>query len=396
MTLLPFAAFAALLLSIALMLAPCGKRVLSGEKQPTLAWLTALTGAFMTAGVPFFALEALSCALAENPSALPQMRFGPFPWAFAALAAGAVCLSGAKRPLWLRALAVVSAAGALVAALCFLAPTASEAFAQTPAFSGAKLPAWLAAALCLAAFAALMFVRGRKQFINFALWPALALVMIFLTGSGLLPLLRSLLATVRSFFSGAFAPDAADGASSGTLAFFAYWLCWSPVLALHAKRASSGRSVRQTVLGVYAAGLGAYALLCAVFGGFGTRLLDSLAAAGETTLALGSGGAQTMAKLMLSLPFGSMCAALLLLSALLTGVSALGTAAEGAAETLLPPGNGRRSAALCFGGVCGAAVIGALYFGASSLGWNVVGYAALPAAAWLLGECVLSTRSLRK
>ena len=392
MTFLSWAALAALILSVLVMLLPCGKRALPGEKQPTLSWLTALAGPFMAAGAPFFALETLSCALAAEPAVFPELRFGPLPWAFAALAAGVVCLDNAKRPSWLRALIAVSAFCAGIAALCFFAPIAGESFALVPVFSGAKLPFWLATVVCTAGFAALMFVRKRKQFINFALWPTLALVMIFLTGSGLAPLLRSLWLTCKAFFTGMFAPAAEGGAASGTPAFFSYWLCWSPILAISARRASSGRTVRQTMLGVYAAGLGAYLALSAVFGAFGVRLLDSLAQAGETTLALGATGAQTMAKLMLSLPFASMCAALLWLSALLMGIAALGAASENTAAMLCPNMESSRALSLCMGCLTGAAAVCSLYFTSAETCRRFITYSAIPSGAWLTGTCALALR----
>lgn len=392
MTFLSWAALAALILSVLVMLLPCGKRALPGEKQPTLSWLTALAGPFMAAGAPFFALETLSCALAAEPAVFPELRFGPLPWAFAALAAGIVCLDSAKRPSWLRVPFVVSAVCAGIAALCFFAPVAGESFALVPVFSGARLPFWLAAVVCTAGFAALMFVRKRKRFINFALWPTLALVMIFLTGSGLTPLLRSLWLTCKAFFTGMFAPAAEGGAASGTTAFFSYWLCWSPILAISARRASAGRTVRQTMLGVYAAGLGAYLALSAVFGAFGVRLLDSLAQAGETTLALGVTGAQTMAKLMLSLPFASMCAALLWLSALLMGVAALGVASENTIAVLYLNIESSRALVLCIGCLIGAAAACALYFTSAETCWQFVTFAVVPSGAWLIGTCVLALR----
>ena len=95
---LVYAACAAFVLSLAALFLPRAKKPLPGEKTPAPAWLASLTGVFMAAGAPLFALERLASGLSADPAFLPGVSFGPLPWAFAALAAAAFCLMGAKRP----------------------------------------------------------------------------------------------------------------------------------------------------------------------------------------------------------------------------------------------------------------------------------------------------------
>ena len=109
---LVYAACAAFVLSLAALFLPRAKKPLPGEKTPAPAWLASLTGVFMAAGVPLFALERLASGLSADPAFLPGVSFGPLPWAFAALAAAAFCLMGAKRPVWLGACAWLSLVGA--------------------------------------------------------------------------------------------------------------------------------------------------------------------------------------------------------------------------------------------------------------------------------------------
>ena len=347
----------------------------------------------MAAGAPLFALERLASGLSADPAFLPGVSFGPLPWAFAALAAAAFCLTGAKRPVWLGACAWLSLVGAGVAACCYFAPVASEAFALVPVFKGAQLSPVILVCVCVLLFIALTFDKKRPKFIYFALWPSLVLLLVFLTGCGLTPFVRSVGHTLRAFLTGFARGFAAIGSESApaanTLAFFAYWFCWSPAVALAARRASSGRSVREVIGGVYAAGLGAYLLLTTVFDAFGLRLLGSLTDAGETTLALGESLSEGAAKLMLSLPFGSMCAALLWLGGMFFLIAAMGVAGESAAE-LISPGEKRRHAlTMLAGGMAGLISLLALAPAQAQLGWRLAGWCAIPAAVWLVGVCAL-------
>lgn len=401
MSALVYAACAAFVLSLAALFLPRAKKPLPGEKTPAPVWLASLTGVFMAAGAPLFALERLASGLAADPSILPGVSFGPLPWAFAALAAAAFCLMGAKRPVWLGACAWLSLVGAGVAACCLFAPVSSEAFALVPVFKGAQLSPVILVCVCVLLFIALTFDKKRPKFIYFALWPSLVLLLVFLTGCGLTPFVRSVGHTLRAFAAGfarAFtATSSSEGApAANTLAFFAYWLCWSPAVALAARRASTGRSVREVIGGVYAAGLGAYLLLTAVFDAFGLRLLDSLADAGETTLALGETLSESAAKLMLSLPFGSMCTALLWLGGMFFLIAAMGVAGESAAE-LVSPGEKRRHAlTLLAGGAAGLISLLALAPGQAQLGWRLAGWCAIPAAVWLAGVCALGAAAKEK
>ena len=349
----------------------------------------------MAAGAPLFALEWLASGLSADPAFLPGVSFGPLPWAFAALAAAAFCLMGAKRPVWLGACAWLSLVGAGAAACCYFAPMACEAFSLVPVFKGARLSPVILICVCVLLFLALTFDKKRPKFIYFALWPSLVLLLVFLTGCGLTPFVRSVGHTLRAFLTGFVRAFAATGSESApaanTLAFFAYWLCWSPAVALAAQRASSGRSVREVIGGVYAAGLGAYLLLTAVFDAFGLRLLGSLADAGETTLALGESLSEGAAKLMLSLPFGSMCAALLWLGGMFFLIAAMGVAGESAAE-LISPGEKRRHAlTMLAGGMAGLISLLALAPAQAQLGWRLAGWCAIPAAVWLVGVCALGS-----
>ena len=86
---LVYAACAAFVLSLAALFLPRAKKPLPGEKTPAPAWLASLTGVFMAAGVPLFALERLASGLSADPAFLPGVSFGPLPWAFAALAQSA-------------------------------------------------------------------------------------------------------------------------------------------------------------------------------------------------------------------------------------------------------------------------------------------------------------------
>ena len=400
MNALIYATCAAFALSLAALFLPRAKTRLPGEKAPAPAWLASLTGVFMAAGAPLFALERLASGLSADPSVLPGVSFGPLPWAFAALAAAAVCLMGAKRPVWLGACAWLSLVGACVAACCFYAPVASEAFALVPVFKGARLSPVILVCVCVLLFIALTFDKKRPKFIYFALWPSLVLLLVFLTGCGLQPFARSLRHTLRAFFTGiadSFAATGGEGApTANTLAFFAYWLCWSPAVALAARRASCGRSVREVIGGVYAAGLGAYLLLTAVFDAFGLRLLRSLADAGETTLALGSAFSENAAKLMLSLPFGSMCAALLWLGGMFFLIAAMGVAGESAAELIAPGEKRRHALTLLAGGASGLISLLALSPGQAQLGWKLAGWCAIPAAIWLIGVCALGACAKEK
>ena len=392
---LVYAACAAFVLSLAALFLPRAKKPLPGEKTPAPAWLASLTGVFMAAGAPLFALERLASGLSADPAFLPGVSFGPLPWAFAALTAAAFCLMGAKRPVWLGACAWLSLVGAGVAACCYFAPVASEAFALVPVFKGAQLSPVILVCVCVLLFIALTFDKKRPKFIYFALWPSLVLLLVFLTGCGLTPFVRSVGHTLRAFLTGFARGFAAIGSESApaanTLAFFAYWLCWSPAVALAARRASSGRSVREVIGGVYAAGLGAYLLLTAVFDAFGLRLLGSLADAGETTLALGESLSEGAAKLMLTLPFGSMCAALLWLGGMFFLIAAMGVAGESAAE-LISPGEKRRHAlTMLAGGTAGLISLLALAPAQAQLGWRLAGWCAIPAAVWLVGVCALGS-----
>ena len=94
---LVYAACAAFVLSLAALFLPRAKKPLPGEKTPAPAWLASLTGVFMAAGAPLFALERLASGLSADPAFLPGVSFGPLPWAFAALAAAAFCLMGADK-----------------------------------------------------------------------------------------------------------------------------------------------------------------------------------------------------------------------------------------------------------------------------------------------------------
>lgn len=400
MSALVYAACAAFVLSVAALFLPRAKKPLPGEKTPAPAWLASLTGVFMAAGAPLFALERLASGLSADPALLPGVSFGPLPWAFAALAAAAFCLTGAKRPVWLGACTWLSLVGAGVAACCYFAPVVSEAFALVPVFKGAQLSPVILVCVCVLLFIALTFDKKRPKFIYFALWPSLVLLLVFLTGCGLTPFVRSVGHTLRAFLTGFARGFAAIGSESApaanTLAFFAYWLCWSPAVALAARRASSGRSVREVIGGVYAAGLGAYLLLTAVFDAFGLRLLGSLTDAGETTLALGESLSEGAAKLMLSLPFGSMCAALLWLGGMFFLIAAMGVAGESAAE-LISPGEKRRHAlTMLAGGMAGLISLLALAPAQTQLGWRLAGWCAIPAAVWLVGVCALGSVAKEK
>ncbi len=400
MSALVYAACAAFVLSVAALFLPRAKKPLPGEKTPAPAWLASLTGVFMAAGAPLFALERLASGLSADPAFLPGVSFGPLPWAFAALAAAALCLMGAKRPVWLGACAWLSLVGAGAAACCYFAPMACEAFALVPVFKGARLSPVILVCVCVLLFIALTFDKKRPKFIHFALWPSLVLLLVFLTGCGLTPFVRSVEHTLRAFATGfarAFTATGSKGApAANTLSFFAYWLCWSPAVALAARRASSGRSVREVIGGVYAAGLGAYLLLTAVFDAFGLRLLGSLTDAGETTLALGESLSEGAAKLMLSLPFGSMCAALLWLGGMFFLIAAMGVAGESAAE-LISPGEKRRHAlTMLAGGMAGLISLLALAPVQAQLGWRLAGWCAIPAAVWLVGVCALGSVAKEK
>lgn len=390
---LVYAACAAFVLSLAALFLPRAKKPLPGEKTPAPAWLASLTGVFMAAGAPLFALERLASGLSADPAFLPGVSFGPLPWAFAALAAAAFCLTGAKRPVWLGACAWLSLVGAGAAACCYFAPVASEAFALVPVFKGARLSPVILVCVCVLLFIALTFDKKRPKFIYFALWPSLVLLLVFLTGCGLTPFVRSVGHTLRAFATGfarAFTATGSKGApAANTLAFFAYWLCWSPAVALAARRASSGRSVREVIGGVYAAGLGAYLLLTAVFDAFGLRLLGSLTDAGETTLALGESLSEGAAKLMLSLPFGSMCATLLWLGGMFFLIAAMGVAGESAAELILPGEKRRHALTMLAGGMAGLISLLALAPAQAQLGWRLAGWCAIPAAVWLVAICAL-------
>lgn len=397
---LVYAACAAFVLSLAALFLPRAKKPLPGEKTPAPAWLASLTGVFMAAGAPLFALERLASGLSADPAFLPGVSFGPLPWAFAALAAAALCLMGAKRPVWLGACAWLSLVGAGAAACCYFAPMACEAFSLVPVFKGVQLSPVILVCVCVLLFLALTFDKKRPKFIYFALWPSLVLLLVFLTGCGLTPFVRSVGHTLRAFATGfarAFTATGSKGApAANTLAFFAYWLCWSPAVALAARRASSGRSVREVIGGVYAAGLVAYLLLTAVFDAFGLRLLGSLADAGETTLALGESLSEGAAKLMLSLPFGSMCAALLWLGGMFFLIAAMGVAGESAAELISPGGKRRHALTMLAGGMAGLISLLALAPAQTQLGWRLAGWCAIPAAVWLVGVCALGSVAKEK
>ncbi len=397
---LVYAACAAFGLSLVALFLPRAKKPLPGEKTPAPAWLASLTGVFMAAGAPLFALERLASGLSADPAFLPGVSFGPLPWAFAALAAAALCLMGAKRPVWLGACAWLSLVGAGAAACCYFAPMACEAFSLVPVFKGVQLSPVILVCVCVLLFIALTFDKKRPKFIYFALWPSLVLLLVFLTGCGLTPFVRSVGHTLRAFATGfarAFTATGSKGApAANTLAFFAYWLCWSPAVALAARRASSGRSVREVIGGVYAAGLVAYLLLTAVFDAFGLRLLGSLADAGETTLALGESLSEGAAKLMLSLPFGSMCAALLWLGGMFFLIAAMGVAGESAAELISPGGKRRHALTMLAGGMAGLISLLALAPAQTQLGWRLAGWCAIPAAVWLVGVCALGSVAKEK
>jgi len=326
-SILPFFALAALVICVMIALLPQSCRKIphendDDEKLTMPLWLIGLTSLFCAANAPLFLLE--NAALAVMPAhhiPMTATPLSPLPWAFPALAAACIAMVGKKHRLF-RALSALAALGAVTALLCRTVPVISESFIRIPIVQGATLPAWAAIAMA-AAVSILLRVTGKsKSSLSAGLWGALALLLVFLTACGIGPVVHSTAGAVSSFvrcFSGLLHTDGAA---------LAWWLCWSPAIALVSIRFSRGRSLRQTILGVYFAGFVGAALMHVIFGAFAARLLESAAEAGLSGLAAGETLAASVAGLMLSLPFPGMDEAVLFLAMVLICASALGLAVE--------------------------------------------------------------------
>lgn len=373
----------------------CGK-----EKTGTALYWVSLFGLSVAGNLPLFLLEELAVCLmpvqgAAAASDFPMLRYGLLPWAFTALLmlTWPLC-TRAKSKVWFRIPAALCALCGATALFGFTAPVMGASLAAVPALRGLNVgDAWMLL-FALALYAALL-LSGKGRFASLRLWAVLALSVVFLTGSGLVPLLRAganaALAVVRSV-SVSF--SAGEGAletqpHNRTAVYLAYWLCLSPLLAPAALRVAQGRAPRRAALDFCAAGFGGCLVLCAVFGAYGLRLRDSLAQAGLSAFEPCESLADSVAKLFAMLPFPGMCVFLLTVALLLTTISALDFTG-GETARLCGAGEGEGISRLVCAGLCALPATVALFAGQAERAWRAALWGAIPATLLLAASALFA------
>ncbi len=257
-----------------------------------------------------FAMEGMTLAQKQDwSSAYPLFHWGPIPWAFYILPAAAYGymmhvkksprqrMSEACRPvLGKKVDGPLGKAIDLFAVIGLLAATATTFSTATPLLSGALARVTglnesnILAIIVLIAIAAVftlavMFgMKGISHLSNICIVLFLSLAALFLFGGPTKYILETGFTAIgkvaQNFLSMSTWMDplrlSGDGVSgfpqTWTIFYWAYWISWSVATPFFIGKISEGRTIRQTILGAYIAGVSATFMSFIVFGNYGLHL----------------------------------------------------------------------------------------------------------------------------
>ena len=266
-----------------------------------------------------FAMEGMTLAQKQDwSSSYPLFHWGPIPWAFYILPAAAYGymmhvkksprqrMSEACRPiLGDRVDGKLGKAIDLFAIIGLLAATATTFSTATPLLSGALAEVTGLAESNLLSIFVLIFIavvftlavmfgmKGISKLSNICIGLFFALMAIFLFCGPTKYIIETGITAIgnvaQNFISMSTWMDplrlSGDGVAgfpqNWTIFYWAYWISWSVATPFFIGKISEGRTIRQTILGAYVAGVSATFLSFIVFGNFGQHLQ----ATGETDIA---------------------------------------------------------------------------------------------------------------
>jgi BCCT family betaine/carnitine transporter len=298
-----------------------------------------------------FAMESMTLAQKQDwSSAYPLFHWGPIPWAFYILPAAAYGymmhvrkspkqrMSEACRPiLGHKVDGKLGKAIDMFAVIGLLAATATTFSAATPLLSGALatvtgLPQSnllsIAVLVCIAVvftLAVLFGMKGISKLSNICIGLFFALLAIFLFCGPTKYIIETGITAIgtvaNNFLSMATWMDplrlSGDGVSgfpqNWTIFYWAYWISWSVATPFFIGKISEGRTIRETILGAYVAGVSATFLSFIVFGNFGLHL-QVTGAADIAGLILEEGAPAAILAVFQALPIPSVALIILVLA----------------------------------------------------------------------------------
>ena len=316
-----------LILSLVIAFSRYGNIQLGASKKPrysSFTWGAMIFTSTMAADILYWSLCEWSYYYSEMPFAMENMtlaqkqdwssaytlfHWGPIPWAFYILPAAAYGymmhvkksprqrMSEACRPILGKKVdGPLGKAIDLFAVIGLLAATATTFSTATPLLSGALAKVTgltesnMLAIIVLVAIAAVftlavMFgMKGISHLSNICIVLFLSLAALFLFGGPTKYIIETGFTAIgkvaQNFLSMSTWMDplrlSGDGVSgfpqNWTIFYWAYWISWSVATPFFIGKISEGRTIRQTILGAYIAGVSATFMSFIVFGNYGLHL----------------------------------------------------------------------------------------------------------------------------
>lgn len=350
---------------------PRGKIKLGKADKPkysNFSWAAMVFTATMAADILFFAmhewayyftsvpLDFQELSLAEKQlwaSTYPFFHWGAIPWSFFIVPAACYGymfyvdkrskqrLSEACRPLigkhadgfMGRAIDMFSAFGLLAGTATTFSlstPLITLALNHSVGFPDNKLTViGVLLVIALVYTVAVVFsFKGISYVANICVWLDVALLVLFLTGGNIIYTIETTVTglgnMVNNFFRMSTWLDplrltAAEGSSLGfpqswTVFYWAYWIAWCVATPFFIGRISEGRTIKQVILGGFAAGLSGTFASFAICGSYGLGLQTSGRIAVAEKLAGGASASEAIVEIIEQLPFPTLTLIVLVLT----------------------------------------------------------------------------------
>ncbi len=339
-------------------------------KYSHFSWASMVFTATMAADILFFALhewmyyyttlplDFTSLSLAQKhlwASSYPLFHWGPIPWSFFILPSAAYGymffvqkrsrqrLSEASRPVigkhadgpLGKAIDIFASFGLLAgAATTFSLATPLITLALNAVFGLPQNKVVTIAVLIIIAvvytLAVVFSFKGIAYVAELCVWFYLALIALFLLGGNVIHTVETAITAIgnvaNNFLRMATWLDPlrstvdASGMSfpqSWTIFYWAYWIAWCVATPFFIGRISEGRSIRQVILGGFAAGLGGTYASFSIFGGFGLGLQATGRIAVAEKLASGASQSEVILDIFRMLPFPRIALVILVIAMVL-------------------------------------------------------------------------------